>query len=85
MRQTGELLMKAEPRITYKDLFELAQHETEEPGSALGAQLRNGVETVNAAAKTGVALIVVTTVVGAGRAAGFAQGFWRGVAALPKA
>lgn len=77
--------MKAEPRITYKELFELAQHETEAPGSALGAQLRDGVETVNAAAKTGVALIVVTTVVGAGRAAGFAQGFWRGVAALPKA
>ena len=77
--------MKTQFTVTYKDLFEEAKHESCTPGSKLGSKARNAAETVNAAAKAGVALVSVYAVIGAGRVAGFAQGFMRGVAALPKA
>lgn len=77
--------MKADTRITYKDLFEAAKDESREPGSKLGSRARNGAEIVNATAKAGVALVAVYAVIGAGHVAGFVQGFGRGVAARPNA
>lgn len=70
---------------TYSRLFNEAKTAGHKPGARLGSKARDGAETMNAAAKTGVALVLVFAAATSGHVIGFVRGVWDGVTACPKA
>jgi len=63
--------------------FQAARNASADRGRRIGGVVGGVIGTGNAAAKTGVALVMLVAVTTSGHVIGFVQGVWRGATACP--